>query len=194
MADSPSSPDPENGEEHWSISSDSEAEVGPYQPIVSPVTPDVNEATGSEMNKAMGTSKAQNFWANSCGPMRGGRSRAARRIAYIQPMQTRNGRTVTARPRAAEFRLAIQTPVLQTRSIISRVSMRDGSIVEEALHDRFVMARTVATQTAPVRGRDMATATDQGEGEACEVRGVEDAVSVSEGSSAGTPLQDENPE
>ena len=87
--------------------------------------------------------------------------------------------------RRRRFRITTQAPVIQTRSIISRVVLRDGSLIEEALHDRFVLARTVATQTRPV---EVLTVRETIESKVMGViRGGE-----WEASTPGTPLQDEN--
>jgi hypothetical protein len=112
----------------------------------------------------------------------------AHRVALIRPQAERTSTPVTARSGRARFRVTTQAPILQTRTVISRIMMRDGSLMEESLQDRFVMARTVATQTwNRARGDDAAIAsmellsdeeTDRGE-------------SLMDIESVGTPLQDE---
>ena len=47
------------------------------------------------------------------------------------------------------FRVTTQNPILQTRAIISRTIGVDGSVQERAVHDQFVMSRSMATQTLP---------------------------------------------
>jgi hypothetical protein len=78
-------------------------------------------------------------------------------IAHIRPqsrmMSQERRRVLLSRRRLAippEFRLVTQAPVLQTRDVVSRVILTDGTVVEESLNTVFTMARTVATQTLPV--------------------------------------------
>jgi hypothetical protein len=125
----------------------------------------------------------QKYWAKASGA----HDRPLRMVALVRPQPPPSAETADPRQNRRGFRVTTQAPVLQTQSVISRIILRDGSLVEEALHDRFVLARTVATQTLPVELRRVC------EGIQLEVMGVirEDE---SEASTAGTPLQDENEE
>jgi hypothetical protein len=190
VIDSPSSPDAETDRE-WELSSSSdEAGNDPYQPIVSPITSEVTSPVSTSDGRRMGASAAQRCWSEGYGPMRGRLNVPARRVALIQPQPGRTGRPVTAHRPAGVFRVTTQAPVIQTRSVISRILMRDGSLMEESLHDRFVMARTVSTQTV-LRGGSYAEAT-------MSVEVISDAETdhgesrmEAENSSEGTPLLDE---
>ena len=163
LTEPPQSPDYESEKECWSDSSDT------YRPIVSPISPAVNESEKSEVAKSsdyeLGPSRAQKFWSSKM-QRHGGRSQV-KRIATIRP------RTAWVRPRPIQglldprrFRVTAQHPVLQTRAIVDRTIGADGSVYERTVNDQFVMSRTQATQTnmncdemVPEGSRDMATQT-----------------------------------
>jgi hypothetical protein len=119
----------------------------PYRPVVSPITPEVTSLSELGDEKRLAASPSQRYWTEGCGPMRGRVHMPARRAALIRPQTGRTCSPVTIRSRRSEFNVTTQAPIIQTRTVISRVLIRDGSLMEESLQDRFVMARTVATQT-----------------------------------------------
>jgi hypothetical protein len=82
-----------------------------------------------------------------------------------------------------------QAPIIMARSILSRITMRDGSIIEECQNDQFLMARTVATQTLESR----AAGVEIEEVQMAEVMGGNEAIVVddSDTESEGTPVRDE---
>jgi hypothetical protein len=145
----PESPDRESDRECWSETSET------YQPIVSPVTPvegpfEVTPGASSSREKdyELGPSKAQKYWSSKM--KRKGPKGPMRRVAMVRP------RAKWIRPVAIQdlldprrFRVTAQNPILQTRAIISRTIGVDGSVQERAVHDIFVMSRSMATQTLP---------------------------------------------
>jgi hypothetical protein len=177
VIDSPASPDEESDPGWFSSSSSDEATPEPYAPIVSPITPEVVGNPSSE--KQLGASRAQRFWADGGGPMRNRVTLPPRRVAMIRPLRPRSRRSERA------FRVTSQAPVIQTRTVLSRVMMRDGSLVEESMNERFVMARTVATQTQ-LEGRERVPSVMSDE-ETDRGRDMREF----EAESSGTPLMDE---
>jgi hypothetical protein len=173
----PQSPDYESDRECWSDSSD-------YQPIVSPVSPADRKfeatpgaSTSQNNDYEMGPSKAQQFWSRKI--RRGRRGPMVKRVASVRP------RASWVRPAAIQglldprrFRVTMQHPILQTRAIVDRSIAVDGTVLERAVHDQFVMSRTVATQTlmnsndAPMEGSNMCQSTQT-------VRNVENTRSQS---------------
>ena len=112
-----------------------------YHPITSPIS--------EEGDKLMGPSKIQRYWTRS----QARHSRRGRRKAVIRPMQLQNGRYVTVRRqyRPRQFRLGIRAPVIQTREIIAKVTLADGSCSKETLNHRIFMAKHAQTQTRLLR-------------------------------------------
>jgi hypothetical protein len=177
VIDSPASPDEESDPGWFSSSSSDEATPELYAPIVSPITPDT--VGNSSQEKRLGASRAQRFWADGFGPMRGRVTLPPRRVATIRPLRPRGRRAEGA------FRVTSQAPVIQTRTVLSRVLLRDGSLMEESMHERFVMARTVATQTQlEGRARVPSVMSDEETDRGRDMREYE-------AESSGTPLQDE---
>jgi hypothetical protein len=145
----PESPDQESEQECWSETSET------YQPIVSPVTPvdglfGVTPGAGPSKEKdyELGPSKVQKYWSEKM--RRKGPKGPTRRVAMVRP------RAKWIRPVAIQdlldprrFRVTTQNPILQSRAIISRTIGIDGSVQERAVHDIFVMSRSMATQTLP---------------------------------------------
>jgi hypothetical protein len=72
--------------------------------------------------------------------------------------------------------------------------MRDGTVVEEVMTNRFVMARTVATQTLQLRMVDAQNVTEMEIDESREHQVNEGEEEGSKASTPGTPLLDENDE
>jgi hypothetical protein len=188
VIDSPSSPDSESDRE-WALSDSSDDDAPlPYQPIMSPITPEATSPGGRSDEKWLVASPSQRYWTEGYGPMRGQTHMPARRVALIRPQTGRTSNPVTARSGRAGFRVTTQAPILQTRTVISRIMMRDGSLMEESLQDRFVMVRTVATETwNRARGDDAATAS----AELISDEETDRGESMMDIESVGTPLQDE---
>ena len=94
------------------------------------------------------------------------------------------------------FRMSTHAPVVQTREVISRVTLADGTVTEETLQNRFVLARTVSTQTMPEMMEPIEMLIISFESIVIpEVNVVIDLTQDSdeggEMESSGTPLQDE---
>jgi hypothetical protein len=192
---SPSSVSEEDGREWWTDGSDSEGEAPVYGPMCSPITPDwatceENVATGDVKGLAMEPSESSGRELEASAVQKHWNQSGLRpaqpfgMVAVIRPELPTPDVPLDMRPLDREFRITTQAPIIQTRSVISRIVMRDGSLVEEALHDRFVMARTVATQTWRLATREGSTNTEDG-----EAGDTDEEVSVA--STAGTPLLDE---
>ena len=155
------------------------------------------------------------------------KKRGARSIAHIRPRSREDNherrRALYRRRRVewpSEFRMTVFAPILQTSEVVSRVVQPDGTIIEESLNNRFVMARTVATQTVPeemevavgggAEGNapnqnnevdvviDLTVDDDDQEGDDEETDGEEGeaipavGVNVGTSDSTGTPVQDEH--
>jgi hypothetical protein len=174
----PQSPEPDSDRECWSDSSDT------YQPMVSPVSPAESPfgvapgaGTSGMMDRELGPSKAQQYWSKKV-RQEGGIGKA-KRVAMIRPrMRWIRPVAIQALQDPRRFRVTTQAPILQTRAIITRTIGTDGSVFERALHDQFVMAHSVATQTltpeqdeviSAITNRSMATQTLP------QVEAVEDA-------------------
>jgi hypothetical protein len=139
--EAPQSPDYESDRDDWSDSSDGQA----YCPVVSPISSEAS--TSQKKDYELSPSRAQKYWSEKMrkSAMKG----QVKRVASVRP------RTRWIRPFAIQalqdprrFRVTTQSPILSTRAIISRVIGLDGLVTERALHDQFVMSRSVATQTA----------------------------------------------
>jgi hypothetical protein len=178
--DSPRSPESESQTDNETEGSEVETNTdnGGYRPIVSPIT---SEATEVQKPQEVLTS-SQRYWQERPG---------TRRVACVRP-RTRGVRPSLRRRLFAPmaYRMYIQAPILQTRVVFSRVIMADGSIVEEELRERFVMARTVATQTYFQDTVEFAAPEADNVPEEVEV-----VIDLTEGEngedSSGTPVQDE---
>jgi hypothetical protein len=141
ITEPPQSPDYESDRECWSDSSDI------YQPVVSPVSPASDRRSKVKNNDyEMGPSKAQKYWSGKVQRKRS--STQVKRVATIRP------RAFWRRPAVIQglldprrFRVTTQSPILQTRAIVERTIAVDGSVMERAVHDQFVMSRSMATQT-----------------------------------------------
>ena len=118
----------------------------------------------------------------------------ARRVAVIRSRRAQERPENNVEGDRDTFYVSTQAPVIQTREIVSRISMRDGTVVEEAMTNRFVMARTVATQTLQMRVVDTQTDTEMETEESREVEVAEGEEEGFKASTPGTPLLDENDE
>ena len=194
-SDSPASPGPDMNENRdWrSDTSGSESRDQPYKPVVSAVSSEQFQAKKVQGEIDSVVRKHGGYWDPKHGP---------RRVAVVRP-RSRDNRAWLARRRTympLEFRMSTHAPVIHTREVVSRVQMQDGTIVEESLQSRFVLARTVATQTCAqdTRARfepmDLPTLTFE-DITVPEVEVVIDLTGDSEEGevdvSSGTPLQDE---
>ena len=146
-------------------------------------------------DRRLGQSLAQKFWtlpSQRHGHGHGLKVRA-RRVAMVRPNRSTSVRhgVLGRKQMPGTFRLSVQSPVLQTRLVISRIRLLDGTILEETLHDRFVMARTIATQTpreGVMGGAEVELQTEESSpGESSS--GSEDDDSSDE--SPGAPVRDE---
>jgi hypothetical protein len=188
--ESPTSPGPDEYPDREWGSDTSESRDEPYRPVVSAIS---SEVTGEE--KVQGEIKDvvnahQGYWRTRT---------SARRIAVVRPRSRDNlawlARRRTYVPR--EFRMSSHAPIIQTREVISRVTQTDGTVVEESLQNRFVLARTVATQTrAQMFNPVMLPVLTFENIVVPEVEVVidltQDSDADNEGASSGTPLQDEH--
>jgi hypothetical protein len=112
-----------------------------YHPITSPI---------SEVgDKVLGPSQIQKYWTRS----QTHHNKRGRRRAMIRPLQLVNGRYVTVRRnyRPRLFRLGITAPVIQTNTVIAKVTLADGTSSRETLDHRIFMARHAQTQTYLLR-------------------------------------------
>jgi hypothetical protein len=153
--ETPQSPDYESDRDDWSDSSEQyyRPEVSPVSSAEGPFGVDPGAGTSSQSDYELGPSQAQKYWSQKV--RRNKEGKQAKRVATIRP------RVKWIRPVAIQdlqdprrFRVTSQYPILRTRAIVSRLINIDGSILERALHDQFVMSRSAATQT-PAGGVSM---------------------------------------
>jgi hypothetical protein len=188
--DSPTSPEQDEYPNREWGSDTSESRDEPYQPVVSAISSEVAEEEKVQSGIKDVVSAQQGYWKD--------RTRA-RRIAVVRPRSRDNlawlARRRTYMPR--EFRMSTNAPVIHTQEVIARVTQLDGTVVEEALHNRFVLARTVATQTRDQMFNPVMVPVLPFENIAVpEVDVVidltQDSGDENEDVSSGTPLQDEH--
>jgi hypothetical protein len=190
-AESPASPDPEgDGDREWrSDTSEAGSRDQPYRPEVSSISSEVVVEEKMQAGIKSVVENYKGYWEARAQP---------KRIALVRP-RSRSNREWLARRRTympLEFRMSSHAPVVQTREVISRVTMADGTVVEETLQNRFVLARTVSTQTRPEMMEPVGMPILSFESIVVpEVNVIIDLTQDSdeggERESSGTPLQDE---
>jgi hypothetical protein len=115
-----------------------------YQPVTSPVS-----SVETCKDKVLPSFRIQRYWTRSQARRIKKGKQVPARVAMIRPAQMRQGRQVVIRRRydPRSFIIRVNAPVIQTNSVISRVTLPDGTMAEENLNGCIFMARTVHTQT-----------------------------------------------
>ena len=140
--DSPTSPDvSEHGDREWrSDVSESDSRDKPYEPQVSSISSEVVGEQKVQKNIDSVVEGHKGYWQDQS---------KVRRVAHVRPRSRGNREWINRRRtyHPMVFRMSSHAPVIQTREVVTRVTQEDGTVLEESLQNRFVLARTVATQT-----------------------------------------------
>jgi hypothetical protein len=161
-AESPASPDMEVGVDAYSDTSDYNADIPSYRPVVSPITDVPSPRTPPSPPRLLGPSAAQRYWSNLQSRPSGEKGFQPQRIAMVRP---RPRRRTPAHRRISDqrfFRIITPAPVVRSQHIISRVTSPNGHVAEETMNERFDMARDYATQTVfPMQANFVRTVSTQ---------------------------------